>query len=125
MSERLPIESVATVRRESSRAVAPAALVNRTHRVIRERALNLQARRKTLRTLAIPLVVSAGFLVAIVFAIWSALDEFDLQAAGISADAPDATPHIFVLLMWCLPITFAVLAVILFRRNRSENEGAR
>jgi hypothetical protein len=43
-------------------AVASAALVNRTHRVIRERANKLQDRRSKVRSLWIPLCVSTALL---------------------------------------------------------------
>ena len=109
------------------RAAASAAMVNRTHRVVRERAKNLQARRATVRSLYIPLTVSAALLGSVVFAIWTMMDEYNLMPTGM----PDASQQIFVLLMWCLPISLAVLAVVLFRRGGGAagsgrpDEGAR
>ena len=98
---------------DAMRAVASAAMVNRTHRVVRERAKTIQARKKSMRELIVPLAVSAGLLAAVVFAIWTVLDEYELAPTGL----PDASQQIFVLLMWCLPISMAVLGVVLFRRN--------
>ncbi len=107
------------------RAVASAAMVNRTHRVVRERANAMQARKRTMQELIVPLVVSAGLLAAVVFAIWTVLDEYDIAPVG----SPDASQQILVFLMWCLPISAAVLAVVLFRRagagSKTDNEGVR
>ena len=107
---------------------ASAAMVNRTHRVIRQRAQSMQARRQTMRSLYIPLAVSAALLASVVFAIWTVLDEYDLAPTGM----PDASQQIFVLMMWCLPISLAVLAVVLFRRSalrgdtgQPDSEGVR
>ena len=105
-------------------ALASAVMVNRTHRIVRERAKTLQARKKTLRELIVPLGVSAGLLAAVVFAIWTVLDEYDIAPTGL----PDASQQILVFLMWCLPISAAMLAVVLFRRSGAglkSDEGAR
>lgn len=102
-------------------AAASSAVVNRTHRIVRERALTMQAQRKTMRSLYIPLIVSAGLLAAVVFAIWTVLDEYDIAPTGL----PDASQQIFVFLMWCLPISIAVLAVVLFQRSGSKPENER
>ena len=114
---------------EALRAVASATMVNRTHRIVRERANAIQARKKSLRELIVPLAVSAGLLAAVVFAIWTVLDEYDIAPTG----TPDASQQILVFLMWCLPISAAVLAVVLFRRSGAgtgirsgtDNEGVR
>ena len=108
---------------------ARAALVNRTHRVVRERATAMRARKTVTRSLWIPLGISAGLLAAVVFAIWTVLDEYNLAPTELSTTGlPDASQQIFVLLMWCVPISLAALAVVLFRRSSaaggSGNEGA-
>ena len=110
--------------KEALRAVASAAMVNRTHRIVRERAKTIKARKKTMRELIVPLLVSAGLLAAVVFAIWTVLDEYDIAPTG----SPDASQQILVFLMWCLPISAAVLAVVLFRRSAAgsmTDEGVR
>ena len=61
---------------------ASAAMVNRTHRVVRERARNLQARRSKMRSLWIPLAVSGGLLVVITTAIWTVLDQYEVVPTG-------------------------------------------
>ena len=105
---------------ESMTTVASAALVNRTHRVVRERARNLQARKRTLRSLWIPLAVSGMLLAVLVIALWTAFEEYEASPVGL----PD-TSQMLVLLMWSVPVTAMLLAVVWFRRSRTENEGAR
>ena len=112
---------------DALRATASAAMVNRTHRIVRERAKAIKARKKNVRELIVPLAVSAGLLAAVVFAIWTLLDEYDIAPTG----SPDASQQILVFLMWCLPISAAVLAVVLFQRagtgpgSKTDNEGVR
>ena len=106
---------------------ARAAMVNRTHRVVRERATAMQARKSVTRSLWIPLGVSAGLLAAVVFAILAVLEEEKLAPTELTTTGlPDASQQIFVLLMWCVPLSLAALAVVLFRRSNSasNNEGA-
>ena len=98
------------------KVAASAAMVNRTHRIVRERANTLQARKKTVRSLLIPAIVSAGLLFAVVCAAWVMLDEYDVSPVGM----PDASQQIFVFLLWCLPISLAALAVVAFRRTGSK-----
>ena len=93
--------------------VASSAVVNRTHRVIRERAKTIEARRKSFRSLWIPLTISGGLLVVLVCAIWSILDQYELSPTGL----PDANQQMLVLMMWCLPISVVLLAVLWFRRD--------
>ena len=94
-------------------ATASAAIVNRTHRVVRERARSIEARKKTFRSLWIPLTISGGLLVVLVSAIWSILDQYELSPTGL----PDANQQMLVLMMWCLPISVVLLAVVWFRRG--------
>ncbi len=101
--------------------VASAAMVNRTHRVVRERAKSLQARRNKMRSLWIPLAVSGGLLLVIISAIWMILDEYELIPNGLV----DANQQLLVLLMWCLPLSVVLLAVVWFRPgSKAENERA-
>ncbi len=98
------------------RATASAAMVNRTHRIIRERATNMQAQKSKVRSLMFPLVISAGLLLAVVCAAWIMLDEYDVVPVGF----PDSSQQIFVLMLWCLPISAIALAVVAFRRAGSK-----
>jgi hypothetical protein len=91
---------------------ARASVVNRTHRVVRERAKTLAARRSRIRSLWIPVGVCSSLLVIICTAVWSALDAYDVTPTGV----PDASNQFLVLCLWFFPVSMALLAVVLFRR---------
>jgi hypothetical protein len=103
-------------------AGASAALVNRTHRVVRERANKLQDRRNKVRSLWIPLGVSAALLAVLAIALWTAFEDLEGSSAGL----PN-TSGMIVILLWSVPISAMVLAVIWSRRASagSENESVR
>ncbi len=104
-----------------TRSAASAAMVNRTHRVVHERAKNMRERRTTMRSLYIPLLVSGGLLAVIVCAIWTILDEYELAPTGL----PDANQQLLVLMMWCLPVSVLVLCVVWLRRGNSKPDNGR
>lgn len=100
---------------------AQASLVNRTHRVVRERARQMSARRKRMRSLWAPLAVCASMLVILVTAVWTMLDQYELNPTGM----PDASDQYVVLLFWFLPSSAALLAMVWYHRNhgrRSKGE---
>jgi hypothetical protein len=99
---------------------ARASVVNRTHRVVRERAKTVAARRSRVRSLWIPIAVCSSLLVIICTAVWSALDAYDVTPNGV----PDASNQFLVLCLWFLPVSMALLAVVLFHRAR-KREAAR
>ena len=104
---------------------ARAGVVNRTHRVVRQRARFLQARRSHVRGLMLPLLICSALLILSVFAVWSGLYQY--QAAGaaeaVQADVAalatsDANNHFLVVLLWFVPVSIALLAAVWFRRSR-------
>jgi hypothetical protein len=97
-----------------------ASVVNRTHRVVRERAKTMAARRSQVRSLWIPMAVCSSLLVIICTAVWSALDGYEVTPNGV----PDASNQFLVLCLWFLPVSMALLAVVLFQRTR-KREAAR
>lgn len=97
-------------------APARASVVNRTHRVVRERAKTMAARRSRVRSLWIPLAVCSSLLLIICTAVWSALDGYDVTPSGV----PDASNQFLVLCLWFLPMSMALLAVVLFHRARKR-----
>ncbi len=101
-------------------AAARASVVNRTHRVVRERAKTMAARQSKMRSLWIPLAVCSSLLVIICTAVWSALDAYEATPNGV----PDASNQFLVLCLWFLPVSMALLAVVLFQRAR-KREAAR
>ena len=100
-----------------SNVLAPvrASVVNRTHRVVRERAKTIAARRSQVRSLWIPLAVCSSLLVILCTAVWSALEAYD-ATPGV----PDAGNQFLVLCFWFLPVSMALLAVVLFHRARKR-----
>jgi hypothetical protein len=95
---------------------ARVSVVNRTHRVVRERAKTIAARRSRIRSLWIPVGVCSSLLVIICTAVWSALDGYDVTPTGV----PDASNQFLVLCLWFFPVSMALLAVVLFRRARKR-----
>ena len=110
---------------------ARAGVVNRTHRVVRERAAVMQARRSYVRSLMVPLAISSVLLMLVCFAVWSGLYQYQATEAAeaVQADmaALDANNHLLVALLWFVPVTLALLAALLFRfrRNGSDRRTAR
>ena len=98
---------------------ADSARVNRTHRVVRERARIIQARRSRVRSLFVPLGIFSAFLIGICAAVWSVLDEYDLEPTG----APIASYQMLVLLLWSVPVSAALMAVVWFRKSRLTSDG--
>lgn len=114
MSSGNPASEAATP--QGVHATARACLVNRTHRVVRERARMLQARRSRTRSLWLPLLISGGLLGLVVFAVWSILDQYEATPIGL----PDASAQMFVLTLWCLPVSVGILAVVWIRRGSAK-----
>jgi hypothetical protein len=98
---------------------ARASLVNRTRRVVRERARQMSMRRDKLRSLWVPLVVCASMLMILITAVWTLLDEYELSPIGM----PDASDQYMVLLFWFLPASAALLAMVGFRRLYNRRSG--
>jgi hypothetical protein len=103
---------------DSMSAPARASVVNRTHRVVRERAQSLAMRRSRVRSLWIPLAVCSALLIILSSAVWSILDQYEAIPTGV----PDASNQFLVLLLWFLPVSMALLALVLFRRARKGTD---
>jgi protein-S-isoprenylcysteine O-methyltransferase Ste14 len=123
--ERVGRESEGELDRAAKRSLTPlhvgahASLVNRTHRVVRERASQMSARRDKVRSLWVPLAVCASLLVILVTAVWSLLDQYELNPTGM----PDASDQFAVLLLWFLPVSGALLAMVWFHRTHNKRSG--
>lgn len=98
----------------SLNVAARAAMVNRTHRIVRERAGQISLRRKRIRSLMAPLAVSAAMLVILVTAVWALFDEYELNPNGMV----DASDQYLVLLLWFLPLSVALLGMAWWTRSR-------
>ena len=111
---------------EQSRAAGDGArgpVVNRTHRVIRERAMTMAAQRRRFRSLWIPVAVWSALLMIICTALWNQLDQYDATPTG----TPDASNQFLVLGLWFLPLSLALLTVVFVRRSKltQENEASK
>lgn len=90
-------------------------VVNRTHRVVRERARAMQAQKSRNRSLFAPILIASSLILIIVSACWFMFDDYE-----IFADATvDSRFHLPILLIWFLPVTGALLIVALVRRAKS------
>jgi hypothetical protein len=95
---------------------ARAQAVNRTHRVVREQALEMRALRSRTRGLWVPVIISSSLLLIICYAVWGMMDGYDITPTGI----PDASDQMMVLLLWSLPLTAFVLGLVWIRRGRNR-----
>ncbi len=98
---------------------ARASLVNRTHRVVRERAKRMESRRSRVRSLWIPLTICSAFFLMICYAVWTVLDGYELIPNGV----PDSSEQFLVLLLWFLPVSMALLVTVWLRRTRKRPGG--
>jgi hypothetical protein len=95
---------------------ARAAVVNRTHRVVREQALEMREQRQKERSLWVPLSICSVMLVVVCYAIWVVLDGYELIPDGV----PDASDQLVLLLLWSLPVTALVLGLGWYKRGRGR-----
>lgn len=93
---------------------ARASVVNRTHRVVREQALDMRAQQERKRSLWVPLAIFSVLLPVICYAFWAMLDGYDLTPNGV----PDASDQLVVMMMWFIPVTALVLGTVWLRRSR-------
>src|ERR1039457_4424645 len=112
-------------------SAARGGVVNRTHRVVRQRAKVMQARRSHVRSLMVPLIVCSALLILSIVAVWSGLYQYQAAEAAeaVQADVAalannDANNEFLVMLLWFVPVSLAVLATVWFRRahNGAERE---
>jgi hypothetical protein len=99
-----------------SSANARAALVNRTHRVVRAEALTMQAQKQQSRSLWVPLILFSSLMLVICYAIWAMLDSYDLVPNGV----PDASDQLILFLSWSLPVTALIVGLVWFKRGRGR-----
>lgn len=105
---------------------ARGALVNRTHRVVRERARAMQERRTRVRSLMAPLVICSVLLILSVLAVWTGLYQYQaveaMQADLESFSGADLSDHTLVALLWFVPVSLALLSTLWVRRTRKNSE---
>ena len=99
---------------------ARASVVNRTHRVVREQALDMRQQQQRSRSLWVPLAIFSVLLPIICYAVWVVLDGYDLTPNGV----PDASDQLIVMLLWLLPVTAFALVAVWYRRLRNNQEAS-
>lgn len=97
---------------------ARAEIVNRTHRVVRQRAVTRAAYRNRVRSLWVPVAVCSSLLVMLCYAAWNMLAQYDLTPSGV----PDSSDQLPLLALWFLPVCAAAIAMVWFRRSRNASE---
>ncbi len=101
-------------------------VVNRTHRVVRERAKVMQAKRSRDRSLMVPLVICSVLLILSAFAVWSGLYQYQAveaaQADVAAVATADVNNHFLVALLWFVPVSIALMAAVWVRRSRNNSE---
>lgn len=97
---------------------ARASVVNRTHRVIREQALDMREQQERKRSLWVPLAIVSVLLPVICYAAWAMLDGYDLTPNGV----PDASDQLVVMMIWFIPVTAIVLGTVWLRRSRLNGQ---
>jgi hypothetical protein len=95
---------------------ARAAVVNRTHRVVRGQALEMRELRQKERSLWVPLGIVSVMLLVVCYAVWVVMDGYELMPNGV----PDASDQLVILLLWSLPVTALVLGVGWYKRGRGR-----
>ena len=98
---------------------ARASIVNRTHRVVREQALEMREKRERTRSLWVPIGIFSILLPLICYAVWCMMDGYDMTPNGV----PDASDQLLLLMLWSLPVTVVLLALTWFKRGRGRMNG--
>ena len=116
-------------------AAARASIVNRTLRVVREREVQMQRRKKSRRELVLPLLICSVVLMLVCYAGWVVASGTGFVAVGseieqeagrlFTGQTMDTGSPALLLLLWFLPITIATVAVVYVRRNRSSRDRGR
>ena len=98
-------------------------VVNRTHRVVRERARAMQERRSRTRSLFAPLLICSVLLILSILAVWTGLYQYQAVEADVTAlSATDLSDHALVALMWFVPVSLALFAAVFVHRSRKNRE---
>jgi uncharacterized membrane-anchored protein len=102
-------------------------IVNRTHRVVRERAKVMKEKRNRDRSLMLPLILSSVLLILSAFAVWSGLYQYQAAEAAEAVEADvtalatvDATNHVLVALLWFVPVSIALMTTVWVLRSRKN-----
>ncbi len=110
--------SMSEFNRSAINSSAKANMVNRTHRVVRERARTMQANRSRMRGLLLPLLLCSSLMIMVFGAFYVVLEQYDLLTSEPSTNSH----HLFLILLWFVPVSGALLAMVWFRHSRSQSD---
>jgi hypothetical protein len=103
---------------------ARAGVVNRTHRVVRERAKAMQEKRSRDRSLMLPLGLCSALLILTAFAVWTGLYEYQaaevVQADVAALAAAETANHFLVVMLWFVPVSIVLMVTVWVRRSRNN-----
>ncbi|WP_263371769.1 hypothetical protein [Granulicella cerasi] len=101
---------------------APSNIVNRTHRVVRAEATRMREQRSRTRSLWVPFAVVSPIVVFICYSMWNYA--MSLEATGVAPVAelmPDANYQFCMVLVWSLPVTVGLLALVWKLRSKAAD----
>jgi uncharacterized membrane protein (DUF106 family) len=101
---------------------AKSSTVNRTHRVVRERARAMQANRSKMRGLLLPLLLCSSLMILLFAAFWMVVEQYEIVSSEATGTAPGSSHHLVLLLLWFLPVSVALMAFVWFRRSRNHTD---
>lgn len=98
---------------------ARAAVVNRTHRVVRAEALIMREQKARKRSLWVPVALCSTLLLLSCYAAWTVVDGYEFATNGVL----DGSYQVLVFLAWSLPLMVLVLSLIWYGRIRARING--
>ncbi len=112
---------------------ARADVVNRTHRLVRERAAAIQHRRRETRDLVLPLLICSAVLLLVGYAAWEVFTQNGFRLSALEEDAGrlfnlevnEAEGTESLLLLWFAPVSFVALALAYFGSRFRGTSSAR
>lgn len=111
---------------------ANSALVGRTQRVVRQRALAMQAQKRRSRDLWLACSICSAWLIMMTHSAWTGFMQngfmqYESGAVGSlrPIDMIESSAQMLVMAMWFLPVSAAVLMLVWFKRSRDRGDNER
>jgi len=98
---------------------ARAAIVNRTRRVVRQRAQVLQNQRSKQRDLWLPIGLCSVLLAMVCYAVWAVMEQVEPSLTETTL-ASEPGGFSSILLLWLLPVSLGGLALVWVQRRNSD-----
>ncbi len=113
---------------------ARATVVNRTHRVVRKRAEQMQTQRNSVRGLIVPLMICSALLLMLSYAAWTVLPGSSSLLGSVGSELEQEAGRLLenpvletggpgsILFFWFLPVSAVTLGTVMFRRSRDRRD---